>query len=163
MFDEFKVLADKKKEIYDGDIAALIDHELHDDSTMWSFESYEVAAGTGHTPKVRLTLRHGSEQQSRELACGDGPIDAIFLAIEQIIGVTVVCKDFRVQAVTVGKDAQAEVNVEIEHSGRTYRGRGVSTDSVEASGKAFLNAINRISLHGDTRLHPQHGNDGAGS
>ncbi len=162
VFDEFKILADKKKEIYDGDIAALIDHELHDDTTMWSFESYEVSAGTGHTPKVRLTLRHGSQQQSRELACGDGPIDAIFLAIEEITGVTVVCKDFRVQAVTVGKDAQAEVSVEVEHSGTTYRGRGVSTDSVEASGKAFLNAINRIAVQNDKRLHPQHAEEGTG-
>jgi 2-isopropylmalate synthase len=157
VFDEFKVLADKKKEIYDGDIAALIDHELHDDATMWSFESYEISAGTGHTPQVRLTLRHGTEQRSKQMACGDGPVDAIFLAIEEITGVTVVCKDFRVQAVTVGKDAQGEVNVEIEHNGRLYRGRGISTDSVEASGKAFVNAINRIAIHPDSRLHPQHG------
>ena len=49
------------------DLAALIDHELHDDSTMWSFESYEISAGTGHTPQVRLTLRHGNEQQSKQL------------------------------------------------------------------------------------------------
>ena len=78
------------------------------------------------------------------MACGDGPVDAIFLAIEKITGITAVCRDFRVQAVTVGKDAQAEVNVELEHHGQLHRGRGVSTDSVEASAKAFLNAINRI-------------------
>ncbi len=61
------------------------------------------------------------------------------------------------QAVTVGKDAQGEVNVEVEHAGRVYRGRGVSTDSVEASAKAFLNAINRMAIRPDPRLHPQHG------
>ncbi len=131
---------------------------------MWSFESYEISAGTGHTPQVRLTLRHGNQPQSKQLACGDGPIDAIFLAIEELTGVRVVCKDFRVQAVTVGKDAQAEVNVEVEHSGRLYRGRGVSTDSVEASGKAFLNAINRIAVHpSDIRLHPQHAEEDGGT
>ena len=81
------------------------------------------------------------------MSAGDGPVDAMFLAIEQITGVTTVCKDFRVQTVTVGKDAQAEVNVEVEHDGRIYRGRGVSTDSVEASAKAFLNAINRIAAN----------------
>jgi 2-isopropylmalate synthase len=156
VFEQFKSLADKKKEIYDGDIAALIDHELHDDSTMWSFGSYEISAGTGHTPQVRLTLKHGDKELSKQMSCGDGPIDAIFLAIEELTGVSVVCKDFRVQAVTVGKDAQGEVNVEVEHSGRLYRGRGVSTDSVEASGKAFLNAINRIAIRPDNRLHPQH-------
>ena len=71
----------------------------------------------------------------------------MFLAIERITGVTTVCKDFRVQAVTLGKDAQAEVNVELEHGGRVHRGRGVSTDSLEASAKAFLNAINRIAAN----------------
>ncbi len=156
VFEQFKVLADKKKEIYDADIAALVDHELHDEATMWSLGSYEISAGTGHTPQVRLTLKHGEEQISKQMACGDGPIDAIFLAIEELTGVSVVCKDFRVQAVTVGKDAQGEVNVEVEHSGRLYRGRGVSTDSIEASGKAFLNAINRIAVRSDNRLHPQH-------
>ena len=90
------------------------------------------------------------------MICGDGPIDAIFLATEKITGFDVVCHDFRVQAVTVGKDAQGEVNVEVEHDGQIYRGRGVSTDSVEASAKAFVNAINRIAAHPDPRLHPQH-------
>ncbi len=66
------------------------------------------------------------------------------MAIEKLTGISVVCKDFRVHSVTVGKDAQAEVMVVVEHDNRTYRGRGVSTDSVEASALAFLNAINRI-------------------
>jgi 2-isopropylmalate synthase len=78
----------------------------------------------------------------------------MFLAIERITGVTTVCKDFRVQAVTVGKDAQAEVNVELEHHGRIHRGRGVSTDSLEASAKAFLNAINRVSVHQASAVAP---------
>ena len=82
------------------------------------------------------------------MACGDGPVDAIFLAIEQMTGITVVCRDFNVHSVTVGKDAQGEVMVEVEHEGQLYRGRGVSTDSVEASAKAFLNAINRIASSG---------------
>ncbi len=95
-------------------------------------------------PKVALTLKRGDEQITRELSTGDGPLDAVFLAIEQITGIEVVCRDFRVHSVTVGKDAQGEVTVEVEHHGQIYRGRGVSTDSVEASAKAFLNAINRI-------------------
>ena len=93
------------------------------------------AAGTGQTPSVTLTLKHGDREVTETMSCGDGPIDAMFLAIEKITGVTTVCKDFRVQAVTVGKDAQAEVNVELEHLGRVHRGRGVSTDSLEASGR----------------------------
>ena len=65
------------------------------------------------------------------------------------------CRDFRVQAVTVGKDAQAEVTVELEHGGQVQRGRGVSTDSLEASAKAFLAAVNRLALGATPRLHPQ--------
>ena len=82
------------------------------------------------------------------MAGGDGPVDAVFLAIEELTGITVICNDFNVHSVTVGKDAQGEVVVQVEHEGQMYRGRGVSTDSVEASAKAFLGAINRIASSG---------------
>ncbi|HYW80683.1 MAG TPA: 2-isopropylmalate synthase, partial [Thermoguttaceae bacterium] len=144
VFAQFKVLADKKKEIYDGDIAALVEQQIYTASDQWTLISYEVVSGTGQQPKVTLRLRHGEEEHLTEMACGDGPIDAIFLALEQLTGVAVECKDFSVHSVTVGKDAQGEVLVQVEYQGRLYRGRGVSTDSVEASAKAFLNAINRI-------------------
>jgi len=157
VFDQFKLLADKKKEIYDGDVAALIEQQFHEVPESWSLVSYSVQCGTGGQPSVRLRLRFADEEFERQLTRGDGPIDAIFLAIEEVTGVSVVCKDFRVQAVTVGKDAQGEVNVEVQHGGQTYRGRGVSTDSVEASAKAFLNAINGVIQTTGPRLHPQHG------
>jgi len=144
VFEEFKVLADKKKEIYDGDIAVLIEQQIRAVAEQWSLESYRVTSGTGRAPEVSLTLRHGAEEFSTQMACGDGPVDAIFLAIEELTGFSVVCKDFHVHSVTVGKDAQGEVLVQVEYQDRLYRGRGVSTDSVEASAKAFLNAINRI-------------------
>lgn len=156
VFEQFKQLADKKKDIYDGDIAALCELQFDDVLQTWSLESYHIECGSGVKPTVTLKLSHGDDIFSETMTCGDGPIDAIFLAIEKITGVTVVCRDFRVQAVTVGKDAQGEVNVEVEHQGQVYRGRGVSTDSVEASGRAFLNAINRIAIKSDKRLHPQH-------
>src|SRR5262249_55406468 len=148
-FEEFKILADKKKEIYDADIAALVDQQIHDASELWSITSYSVTAATGQTPSVTLTLRHGDKEHSEQVAAGDGPVDAIFLAIEKITGVTVACRDFQVHSVTVGKDAQAEVTVQVDYHGKVYRGRGVSTDSIEASAKAFLNAINRVSGAGD--------------
>ena len=83
-----------------------------------------------------------------------------FLRLRKITGITTVCRDFRVQAVTVGKDAQAEVSVELEataerYRGQLHRGRGVSTDSLEASAKAFLAAVNRVAIGGKPRLHPQ--------
>ena len=154
VFEAFKALADKKKEIYDGDIAALIDQRLHDFADSWSMVSYRVSASTGETPSVTLTLRHAEQEVTETVSAGDGPVDAMFLAIERITGVTTVCKDFRVQAVTLGKDAQAEVNVELEHGGRLHRGRGVSTDSLEASAKAFLNAINRIAANHGAPVEP---------
>jgi len=144
VFEQFKLLADKKKEIYDGDVEVLVEQQIHAVTERWSLESYSVTSGTGKVPRVDLVLRHGDEQFSTQMACGDGPIDAIFLAIEKLTGVSVVCKDFHVHSVTVGKDAQGEVAVQVEYQNRLYRGRGVSTDSVEASAKAFLGAINRI-------------------
>ncbi len=144
VFEQFKILADKKKEIYDADIAALIEQQIHSIAERWTVDSYKVICGTGQVPEVALRLRRGDEKQAVDISCGDGPIDAIFLAIEQATGISVVCRDFNVHSVTVGKDAQGEVMVQVEHNGQLYRGRAVSTDSVEASAKAFLNAINRI-------------------
>jgi 2-isopropylmalate synthase len=144
VFEQFKMLADKKKEIYDADIAALVEQQIHAVGEKWTLDSYKVVCGTGQVPAVTLRLRRGDEKRTVEVACGDGPIDAVFLAIEQVTGYSVMCRDFTVHSVTLGKDAQGEAMVQVEHQGRVYRGRGVSTDSVEASAKAFLNAINRI-------------------
>ncbi|NLY01186.1 MAG: 2-isopropylmalate synthase [Rhodopirellula sp.] len=154
VFEQFKVLADKKKEIYDADLAALIEQQIHAAGEVYSLDSYEITCGTGHRPRVRLSIRRGEQILSTEKAYGDGPVDAVFLAIEELTGYTVSCKDFRVHSVTVGKDAQGEVTVQVEHENVLYRGRGVSTDSVEASAKAFLNAINRIVAVGDGKKEP---------
>ena len=148
VFDDFKQLADKKKEIYDGDIAALIRHRIHgpvDRDRQWSLVSFRVTSGTGQPPHVRLCLRQGEQQErTEECSCGDGPIDAAFLATEKITGMTLICKDFQVRSATLGHDAQGEVTLEIEHQSHTYRGRGFSTDTVEATIRAILDAVNHI-------------------
>ncbi|HWB01173.1 MAG TPA: 2-isopropylmalate synthase [Pirellulales bacterium] len=144
VFDQFKQLADKKKELYDADLIALIEEEARDLAELWTIENYRVLSIKGQVPSIRLSLRRGEEVVTRDVNAGDGPFDALFWAIEQITGTNVVCKDFNVHSVSVGKDAMGEVTVEVEHDGQLYRGRGVSTDSIEASAKAFLNAINRI-------------------
>jgi 2-isopropylmalate synthase len=144
LFLQFKQLADKKKNIYDGDLAALVEQQFQAVSELFTLDSYDMICGTGHTPRVSLRLRRGSDFLETTMSCGDGPVDAIFLAIEELTGFTVQCRDFQVHSVTVGKDAQGEVMVVVEHEGQIYRGRGMSTDSVEASAKAFLNAVNRI-------------------
>ena len=104
VFDEFKELADKKKEIYDGDIAALIKKTIHDAfvEDEWSLVSFQLTSGTGQKPRIRLTLRHGDQEFTEELSDGDGPVDAAFLATEKITGLTLVCKDFQVRSATLG-------------------------------------------------------------
>ena len=154
VFDGFKVLADKKKQLYDADLMALIEQQIHTVAEHWTLESYQLSSGSGRTPEVTLTVRHGDQVQSTRMAAGDGPIDAVFLAIGKLTGVAVTCKDFHVHSVTVGQDAQGEVTVQVEHRGELYRGRGVSTDSVEASARAFLNAINRIAAVGAVGEQP---------
>jgi 2-isopropylmalate synthase len=120
----------------------------------WSLVSFQLSSGTGQRPRIQLTLRHGDQQFTDEVSAGDGPVDAAFLATERITGLTLVCKDFQVRSATLGHDAQGEVSIEVEHGGQTYRGRGVSTDSVEASILAILNTVNRISSDRTTSQLP---------
>ncbi|MFM7251085.1 MAG: 2-isopropylmalate synthase [Planctomycetaceae bacterium] len=160
LFERFKVLADRKKEIYDGDIAALCEDQIAEVPERFTFGGYDIACSCGTSPRVVLTVAQDGVARTVEVNEGDGPIDGIFLAIEKLTGVITVCRDFRVQAVTVGKDAQAEVTVELQPVGAprgspTFRGRGVSTDSLEASAKAFLAAVNRVALGNEARIHPQ--------
>ena len=156
VFERFKLLADRKKDIYDGDIAALCEQQFAALPEHFVYDGYELVSRSGSSPTITLRILHDGAAESVSITAGDGPIDGIFLAIEKLTGITTVCRDFRVQAVTVGKDAQAEVTVELEHAGQQQRGRGVSTDSLEASAKAFLAAINRFALgRPQPRLHPQ--------
>jgi 2-isopropylmalate synthase len=146
LFESFKALADKKKEVYDGDIFALVQNQLSGVGIGegWQLVDYEVANAKGRKPRVKLTLSNGATTRTEEVEQGDGPIDAAFWAVERITGIEVVCKDFRVRSATLGRDAQGEVTVEVEHRGRVYRGVGFSTDTVESTILAMLNAINRI-------------------
>ena len=146
VFDEFKKLADKKKEIYDGDIIALIEQRIHGapSEEEWTLVSFEVTSGTGRKPQARLTLSRGGKEQSASVSDGDGPIDAAFLATEQITGIKLRCVDYQVRSATLGHDALGEVNLSVEHAGQSFRGRGVSTDTVEATVQAILSAVNRI-------------------
>jgi 2-isopropylmalate synthase len=148
VFEEFKKLADKKKDIYDGDIIALIEQRIHGEPAEgeWKLVAFEVTSGTGHKPRARLTLRRGEEQHTEEVSDGDGPIDAAFLATEKITGLKLRCIDYQVRSATLGHDALGEVSLTVEYGGQTFRGRGVSTDTVEATVQAILSAVNRIAL-----------------
>jgi 2-isopropylmalate synthase len=150
LFEEFKKLADKKKEVYDADITALIEEQIHGTTREeWSLMAFEVTSGTGRKPHVSLTLRRGEQDITEQMSEGDGPIDAAFLATEKITGIKLRCKDYQVRSTTLGHDALAEVTLLVEHGGQSIRGRGVSTDTVEATVKAILNAANRIATATD--------------
>jgi 2-isopropylmalate synthase len=146
VFEAFKQLADKKKVVYDGDIAALVEQRNTHIADQWQMLAYEVHASAGEIPSATITLSRGDESHTCTKQCGDGPLDAIFRTMEQVTGKSVVVRDFRVQSATPGKDAQGESMIEVEFEGQLYRGRGVSTDTVEAAARAFLNAINHIEI-----------------
>jgi 2-isopropylmalate synthase len=144
VFEEFKILADKKKEIYDADIAVLIEGQIQDDPGLWQLLSLHTSAGTGTLPTAAVCMQHADGRKIQDAACGDGPIDAVFKTIERVAGINVRLRDYQVRSVTKGEDAQGEASVEVEHNGRLHRGRAVSTDIIEASARAFLQVINRI-------------------
>ncbi len=145
VFGAFKELADRKKEIYDGDLDALVEKlSLGTGPGRWQLVSIHAVSGTSAAPSAAVCLQMKDGRRYEDAAVGDGPVDAVFKSIERITGVKAELKDFRVLSMTPGEDAQGEVLIEAEHDGRTYGGRGVSTDIIVASAQAFLEVVNRI-------------------
>jgi len=156
VFEDFKVLADRKKEIYDADIEALAETVLHSGPAIWTLEAITCNAGSGTIPSAAVALWHREGAVHRDAGIGDGPVDAIFKTIQRITGVEpFLLRDYQVRSVTVGEDAQGEAQVEVEYGGRILQGRAVSTDILEASALAFLQVINRILLRAEPRMNPQ--------
>jgi 2-isopropylmalate synthase len=147
VFDDFIALADKKKNVYDADIVALITKQTTTTVERWKLIQFHIGAGTGTIPTATVELRDEANTDSpstfRDAAIGDGPVDAVCKAMERIIGVTADLKDYQVRAVSGGEDAQGEATVEILFQGRRYHGKAVSTDIIEASALAYLKALNR--------------------
>jgi 2-isopropylmalate synthase len=143
-FAKFKALADKKKEVFDEDIEALIDEQLEVSAAVWELVGLQVTSGTNTIATAAVKLRDSSGELMTDASVGDGPVDAIYSAIQRLTGIQCSVLDYRIRAVTKGKEAQGEVQVELEHSGRKIRGRGLSTDILEASALAYLSAINRL-------------------
>jgi 2-isopropylmalate synthase len=143
-FVKFKALADKKKEVFDEDIEALIDSELEIDTALWQLTALQVVAGQNTIPTATVTLRDSAGQSVQDASVGDGPIDAIYSAIQRLTGIKMNLTDYRIRSITRGKEALGEASVELEHSGKKIRGRGLSTDILEASALAYLAAVNRL-------------------
>jgi len=144
-FGPFKELADRKKEIFDADIAALVETETVRVPETWRLCGFQVATATGGMPTATVELEEAATgRRTRDAATGDGPVDAIFRALERITGVALKLADYQIRSVTAGKEAQGEVRLEVRLGERTLSGRGVSTDILEASAKAYLGVINRV-------------------
>jgi 2-isopropylmalate synthase len=152
-FERFKALADKKKQVFDEDIEALIDEEMEQVAEVWSLQSVQTTAGSRTVPTATITLAKEG-QTITDAAIGDGPVDAVCEAIQRITGIKPTLRDYSLRALTGGKDAQGEVTIEVEHAGRLFRARGLSTDIVEASARAYLAAINRIATHARNHAKP---------
>jgi 2-isopropylmalate synthase len=148
VFADFKVLADKKKDIYDADIEALVVHGqiLGKAGLAWELEALSTTSGTGTLPCASLALRNAKGERVLDAAVGDGPVDAVYRAIEKITGISVKLRDYQITSVSRGEDAQGEVSIEVEHATGVYRGRALSTDIIEGSARAFLDVVNRIAL-----------------
>ena len=152
IYERFLAVADKKKEVFDEDIAALIGDESRMVNQAYVLDYMNVTSGTGTIPTgtVRIRTQDGSVHQAA--ACGDGPVDAAYEAIRLATGQTPQLENYSMRAITGGKEAMGEANVRVRGAdGRTYIGRGVSTDIVEASAKAYLDAINRMAACAGTK------------
>ncbi len=143
-FEEFKKLADRKKELFDADIEAIIMSAEGGHLGPWSMEELHISAGTAALATGSVRMVHEDGHSVDEAAVGDGPVEAAFKAIERATGIATELKNFEVRSVTMGDDAQGEVTVTLEYNGRSYRGNGISTDIVEAGARAYLEVINRI-------------------
>ncbi|MFZ1110467.1 MAG: 2-isopropylmalate synthase [Rhodomicrobium sp.] len=152
-FHRFKALADRKKHVYDEDIEALVDQEIAQANDRIKVLSLMVIAGTGGPQKATITLEVDGRRLTAE-ATGDGPVDATFNAIKAIVPHEARLPLYQVHAVTEGTDAQAEVSVRLEENGKTVTGRGSDTDTLVASARAYVSALNKLSIKRD-RLHAQ--------
>jgi 2-isopropylmalate synthase len=142
-FGRFKDLCDRKKEVFDEDLLALVEDELLTSNQGYSLEHLQFTSGTNIVPTATVRLRM-QDETFQESGWGDGPVDAAYKAIDLITKVPGKLLEYQIRAITAGKDALGEVTATVEVDGRRIVGRGSSTDVIEASVRAYLNAINKV-------------------
>jgi len=149
-FKRFKDLADKKKHVFDEDIVALVDDEIIRGQDRISIKALRVESGTGIIPVASLTLSADGKVKSVTTS-GDGPVDAIFMAIREAYPHSATLQLFQISAVTEGTDAQAQVSVRLEENGRTVTGKASDTDTMVAAAYAYVNALNKLLVKREKR------------
>ena len=142
-FARFKDLADKKKEVFDEDLAAIVEEEQGEARETYKLVYVHTSAGSGTVPTATIKLEKDGKL-IQDAACGDGPVDACYKTINRMVGLHPELVDYALRAVTKGQDALGEVAVRLRHKGGEVSARGTSTDIVEASAKAYVSAINKI-------------------
>ncbi|MEI8011670.1 MAG: 2-isopropylmalate synthase [Candidatus Omnitrophota bacterium] len=141
-FERFKDLCDKKKEVFDEDLVAIVQDEVQEAKEIWTLDSLTVTSGTHIKPDVTVRLKSAGKFYEKK-ATGDGPIDACYVAIDEITCLKGNLLNYGIQSVTEGQDAMGEVRVRVSFNGNKVTGLGASTDVIEASVKAYLNAVNK--------------------
>ncbi|MCL4464739.1 MAG: 2-isopropylmalate synthase [Chloroflexi bacterium] len=143
-FAKFKELADRKRDIGDRDLEAIVASEVRRPVEIYHLDQVHFTSGTSSIPTATVKLIDPDGQELIDAAHGDGPIDAIYKAINRLIDVPNVLSEFSVQAVTAGIDAVGEVTVKVRDDGHVFSGRGASTDIVMAAAEAYMNALNKL-------------------
>jgi 2-isopropylmalate synthase len=142
-FVRFKALADKKKEITDQDLEAIVSDEIRNLPERYQLHYLHISSGTSVVPTATVGLKVGDEILE-DAACGSGPVDASYNAIEKLTRIGATLTDYAINSIGKGKDAQGEVTIRLEWANRTFIGRGVSTDVIEASVLAYISGINKV-------------------
>ena len=142
-FERFKTLADKKKEIFDEDLLSIVEDGIVSIPETYRLEDLHITSGNKITPCAAIGLKKGSKIL-KKTSSGDGPVDACYNAIDAITGLRCKLLDYSLKSITGGKDALGEVTVRIGAKKKEVSGRGTSTDIIEASAKAYVNAVNKL-------------------
>jgi len=143
-FLRFKDLADKKKEMSDWDLEAIVNDEIQQAPELFRLELVQVSCGDRARPTATVTLRTPTGEELTDAAIGTGPVDAVYKAMNRVVNVPNQLIEFSVQSVTAGIDAIGEVTIRLRHSDRVYSGHAANTDIIVASAQAYVNALNRL-------------------
>ncbi|MDX2241798.1 MAG: 2-isopropylmalate synthase [Leptolyngbyaceae cyanobacterium bins.302] len=158
-FIRFKELADKKKEISDRDLEAIVNDEIRQSPELFKLELVQVSCGDHASPTATVKLQTPDGQELMDAAIGTGPVDAVYKAINRVVNVPNELIEYSVQSVTAGIDAIGEVTIRLRHDDRIFAGHAANTDIIVASAQAYINALNRLYAalqQTEDRVNPQH-------
>ncbi|WP_069791567.1 2-isopropylmalate synthase [Cyanobacterium sp. IPPAS B-1200] len=143
-FLRFKEVADKKREITDWDLEAIVNDEIQQPPELFRLELVQVSCGDHSSPTATITLRNPDGEELSDAAIGTGPVDAVYKAINRVVNIPNELTEYSVKSVTAGIDAMGEVTIRLKHEGRTYSGYAANTDVIVASARAYISALNRL-------------------